>query len=290
MNLLITGSSGFIGSHLVKHFEAAGHIVIPFDLRGGAISRDIRDTQLVNRTVDLNRPDAILHLAALTGVTPSWDNPQAYVETNVMGSLNVLQAAATYRIPVILASSSSVYNAPYQYEDTPIDAARTPYGVSKATMEQLARLYWGQIPITILRLFNVFGPGGRKDMLPFLALHAAATGQPLILRGDTQWVSRDWTYIDDVAQAFDRALQKLDSYQVYNIGGGQPVTLNAFVETVNRVTGHFLSIGYAPALPGEAFVTRARNERAFWDLGWQPTIDLEEGLKRMYEWYQKEIK
>jgi UDP-glucuronate 4-epimerase len=288
MNLLITGSSGFIGSHLVRHFQAAGHTVTPFDLLNGGW--DVGKYADIDYWL-LDSTDAIIHLAALTGVTPSWDHPQDYIDTNVKGSVNVLQAAAARSIPVILASSSSVYSHPRLEETAPL-FPRTPYGASKAAMEQFARLYVDKIPVTVLRLFNVYGEGGRKDMLPYKALRAAHSGEVLTLRGDPRLVSRDWTFIDDVVRAFDLALHKMDGYQVYNIGTGAPVTLQAFVRQVEIVADFKpLTLAYADLLPGEVLVTRADNFAADKHLDWQPLVDFPEGLAAMARWFaESEVK
>jgi UDP-glucose 4-epimerase len=187
---------------------------------------------------------------------------------------------------VILASSSSVYDRP-RLEETARLLPQTPYGASKAAMEQFARLYAQKSPMTVLRLFNVYGEGGRQDMLPYKALHAAHSGEVLTLRGDPRLVSRDWTYIDDVARAFDLSLQKLGGYQVYNIGTGEDVSLDVFVQQVERVTQKTLHLAYAEALPGEALVTRADNFAADAHLGWQPQVDFPTGLAAMARWFAK---
>ena len=251
MTTLITGGAGFIGGHVAAELLARGDKVVVIDnfndyydpaikrlnaarLREytsfSLIEGDIRDASLVERVFAEQGVTRVAHLAALAGVRASVDQPRLYLDVNLSGTLNLLEAAKGASIEqFVLASTSSVYGRteilPFVETDT-ADRPLAAYPASKRAAELLAHTYHNLagIPVTALRFFNVYGPAGRPDMMPWRLLEAAQTGEPIKLfnGGD---IHRDWTYIADTVAGVLAALDKPLGYEIINLGCGAPISL-----------------------------------------------------------------
>jgi nucleoside-diphosphate-sugar epimerase len=234
--------------------------------------------------------DAIINLAARAGVRQSVENPWVYFETNVTGTLNLLELCREHGIKkFVLASSSSLYGKdnpmPYR-EDQNSDRPLSPYAASKKAAEELCYTYhylYG-LDITVLRYFTVYGPAGRPDMIPFRLVQWISEGRPVIVYGDGQQ-SRDFTYVDDIARGTIAALRPL-GYEVINLGSDQPVVLMDAIRLVEELVGKKAQIEYRPLHPADVPATWAGIGKTERLLGWRPRVGLEEGLARLVEWYR----
>ncbi len=303
MKVLVTGGAGFIGSHTLDALRARGDTTALLDdfndFYDPAVKRrnasatgaqifdaDLRDRPSVRAALQSFRPDAILHLAARAGIRASIQNPQLYVETNINGTLNLLDEALALGITrIVLASSSSVYGDNPKVPFAETDALTTiasPYAVTKLAAENLCRIYaqLHGLSITALRFFTVYGPRQRPDLAISKFVNAIAAGRPIDLYGDGS-TSRDYTYVTDTAAGVLAALDRLQpGFRIYNLGGDHPVTLATLVETIERVLGKRALINRLPAQPGDVERTWADLTRARADLGYAPAVTLEEGLRR----------
>jgi UDP-glucuronate 4-epimerase len=232
---------------------------------------------------------AVINLAARAGVRASVSDPWIYYRTNCEGALNLLEACRRYRVPkYILASTSSLYGAhnpvPYS-ESANTDRPLSPYAASKKAAETLAYTYhylYG-IDVTVLRYFTVYGPAGRPDMSIFRFIRAIAEGEPIVVYGDG-FQSRDFTYVDDIARGTILALKSL-GFEIINLGGDSPAVLNDVIETIGQLVGRPIQRIFKPPHPADVRATWADIRRARELLGWQPTVSLEEGLRRTTAWY-----
>jgi len=307
MKVLVTGGAGFIGSHTLDALRARGDTTALLDdfndfydpavKRRNAASTgaqifeaDLRDRPAVRAALQTFRPDAILHLAARAGIRSSIQNPQLYVETNVTGTLNLLDEAVALGVTrIVLASSSSVYGdnpkVPFAETDA-LETIASPYAVTKLAAENLCRIYarLHGLSITALRFFTVYGPRQRPDLAISKFVNAIAAGRPIDLYGDGS-TSRDYTYVADTAAGILSALDRLaPGFRIYNLGGDHPVTLATLVETIERVLGKRALINRLPAQPGDVERTWADLTRARADLGYSPAVPLEEGLRHYAAW------
>ncbi|MFA6285802.1 MAG: NAD-dependent epimerase/dehydratase family protein [Opitutaceae bacterium] len=307
MKVLVTGGAGFIGSHTLDALRARGDTTALLDdfndFYDPAVKRrnaaatgaqifdaDLRDRPAVHAALQSFRPDAILHLAARAGIRSSIQNPQLYVETNVTGTLNLLDEAAALGVTrIVLASSSSVYGdnpkVPFAETDA-LTSIASPYAVTKLAAENLCRIYaqLHGLSITALRFFTVYGPRQRPDLAISKFVNAIAAGRPIDLYGDGS-TSRDYTYVADTSAGILAALDRLSpGFRVYNLGGDHPVTLATLVETIERVLGKRALVNRLPAQPGDVERTWADLTRARADLGYAPSVSLEEGLRRYAAW------
>jgi len=255
-------------------------------------------------------PDIIVHLAAQAGVRYSLENPRAYVKSNLEGSFNVLEVARELRPQhLLLASTSSVYGAnkkvPFEESDK-TDEPMTLYAATKKSMEVMAHSYahlW-QIPTTAFRFFTVYGPFGRPDMALFKFVAAAANGEPIDVYGMGQQ-ERDFTYIDDLVEAivrlvplvpsennrvsdgdFTDTLSPLGPFRVVNLGGGQPVGLMPFVETVELALGTPLQKNMLPMQKGDVPRTYASPKLLRALTGFVPSIDVTTGVQAFVKWFK----
>jgi UDP-glucuronate 4-epimerase len=314
MNFLITGGAGFIGSHVCERLLHDGHAVWAFDdlnpfydpqLKG----RNLRDIQslakpfkfvlgdLADRTALSElfgsvKFDQVIHLAARAGVRPSLAEPALYQRVNVEGTVNVLEAARKNRVKkIILASSSSVYGVnskvPFSESD-PIFSAISPYAASKLACESLGHVYhhvYG-LDVAVLRLFTVYGPRQRPD----LAIRKFATlihaGKPVPVFGDGS-MARDYTYVTDTVDGIVAATQKEFGYQIFNLGESQTVTLARLVELLEAALGKKAVIDRQPVPPGDVPVTFADLTKARAQLGYQPKVKIEPGIKLFIDWFWK---
>ena len=311
--ILITGAAGFIGSHLTERLLARGDQVVGLDnfdpfypreakernLLGPKahagftfVEADLRDAGALLELVERHRPQRIVHLAAKAGVRPSLENPAAYVEANVHGTLNLLLACR--RFPAehfVFASSSSVYGKDVQAactEDAPTDSPASPYGATKKAGEVLCFTYHQllKMPVTCLRLFTVYGPRQRPDLAIHKFVRLIEAGKPLPFFGDGS-SRRDYTFVEDTVSGITAALDRPDGYQIYNLGRGNPVTLGEMVAAVERALGKKAVLDRQPEQPGDVRTTWADITKAKTRLGYQPLVEFDEGVARFVEWWQE---
>ncbi|MCX7799187.1 MAG: NAD-dependent epimerase/dehydratase family protein [Fimbriimonadales bacterium] len=314
MDVVVTGAAGFVGSCLCRRLLALGHRVFGLDaliprydpahferrlrdLRANPdfwlVKGDLCDEDALSSVFRLGAPQAVIHLAALASVRASLADPAAYGRVNMMGTMNLLEAARRHRVPhVVVASSGSVYGAdtplPFS-EAAPADRPLSPYGASKRAMELAAWSYaysFG-LNVTVLRLFNVYGPFGRPDMMPFQWAMAIDQGRALTLY-DGGRLKRDWTFIEDALDGILAALAEPGGYRLFNLGRGEPVENLRFVRELERLLGKPARIQEAPAPPTEQRETWADTSRARRELGYEPKVSVAEGLERFVRWLRDE--
>ena len=314
MRILQTGCAGFIGAHVVSLLLESGHEVVGVDvLQGSHASRlhewrlgnfagrsgftfhpvDIRDFGALRRVfTDRGGPgrfDAVINLAALAGVRHSVEDPRAYYEVNVLGTLNLLELCREFGVgKFILASTSSVYGTGIDgpvSEDADSSRPLSPYAASKMAAEALLHTYHylHGLDATVLRYFTVYGPAGRPDMSVFRFIRAIAEDEPITVYGDgTQ--QRDFTFVDDTALGTVAALG-ITGYETVNLGYGSPVALNDVIRLISEKVGKTAIIEYLERHPADPFMTWADVSRAKDVLGWTPVVGIEEGIRRTVEWY-----
>ena len=259
------------------------------------IKLDLTDRIGLNELFALEQFDIAINLAAQAGVRYSIENPYAYVESNVLGFLNLLENCRHHGIKhMVYASSSSVYgmNNRVPYSETDMtDSPVSMYAATKKADELMAHAYsklFG-IPATGLRFFTVYGPWGRPDMAPFLFMNAILKGEPIKVfnHGD---LSRDFTYIDDIVEGVMRLVECPPAgnvpHRVYNIGNSAPVQLMDFIGVIEKVTGRKAIKQMMEMQPGDVYCTYADVSRLKKDFGYAPSIPIEEGIVRFYEWYK----
>lgn len=313
--VLVTGAAGFIGSHLVERLLGQGRRVVGLDnfcdfydpaakRRNVAgfegyrdfelVEGDLRDRGAVNRVFERHRPGCVVHLAAMAGVRPSIERPGYYTEVNIDGTVNVLDAAVAAKTErFIFGSSSSVYGnnskVPFSEED-PVNEPISPYAATKRAGELICHTYshlYG-MPIVCLRFFTVFGPRQRPDLAISKFLRLIDQGQPIPVFGDGT-TSRDYTYVDDIVAGVVAAMERVERYRIYNLGGNHPVSLSGLIETIERVTGRKAQIQRLPMQPGDVERTWADLSRSEAELGYKPTTSLEEGIAKQWQWYQEAV-
>jgi UDP-glucuronate 4-epimerase len=319
MSILLTGAAGFIGFHVAKALLERGDRVVGvdnlndyYDVRlkearlallsaysGFVFAKlDVADRDgvfaLVERHGDLR---SIIHLAAQAGVRYSLENPYAYIDTNVMGTLVMLEAARRIDglTAIAYASSSSVYGAnqkqPFSVEDR-VDAPVSLYAATKRSCELLAHTYshlYG-LPATGLRFFTVYGPWGRPDMAAYLFTSAILAGQPIRVFNKGR-MARDFTYIDDIVAgtlaAHDRPPAGGVPHRIYNLGNHRPEQLLDFIAVLERLLGRTATKEFLPLQPGDVPESFADIEASRRDLGFDPQTTIEVGLARFVEWYRE---
>jgi len=315
MRCLVTGGAGFIGSHLADSLLARGDEVVCVDNFNdyysperkrrniaGALAQpgyilveaDIRDDVAIDAAFTTYRPDKVAHIAAMGSISYSVRYPKLYEEVNIRGTLNVLDAARRYQARgVVLASTSSVYGRtdkiPFVETDS-TDRPLAPYPASKKADEVIAAAYTTsyRLPCICVRFFNVYGPRGRPDMTPYMFTDAIVHGRPITLY-DSGRPRRDWTYVDDIIAGVVAALDADFSYEIFNLGRGQPVVMRDFVTIIERLVAKQAEIVDAPLPDNEAQVTYADVGKARNLLGYNPRVSIEEGLQRFWSWYQAEV-
>jgi len=306
MRALITGVAGFIGSQLAEHLVDQGATVRGVDrlsdfyevaLKRENLTRLLEAPRFEFREASVNEldpgellsgVDVAYHLAAQPGVRAGWGSEFGiYVEDNVLSTQRLLQAARHGELErFVLASSSSIYGQATRFptlEDEPPDPI-TPYGVTKLAAEQLCRLYlrdWG-VPIVILRYFSIFGPRQRPDMAFARFIRAAVEGEPIELFGDGRQ-ERDFTFVDDAVAATVAAGSRGEPGRIYNIAGGNVASLLDVIPLLERLLDEEIAIERLPEMVSEARRTGADTTAAREQLGFEPRIGLEEGLRRQIE-------
>ena len=330
MRVLVTGAAGFIGSHLSHRLLERGDEVLGFDnlndyydptLKQARLDRllplpgfrfvkgSLEDRAAVEAAFDGFRPQRVVNLAAQAGVRYSLENPRAYIDSNIVGFLNILEACRHRGIEhLVYASSSSVYGAnrklPFAVEDS-VDHPVSLYAPSEKANELMAHTYshlFG-LPTTGLRFFTVYGPWGRPDMALFLFTKNILAGLPIDVFNHGHH-SRDFTYVDDIVEGVIRTLDRVPGpdpgydplapnpgsssapYRVYNIGNHRPVQLLHYIEVLEQCLGRKAQMNLLPMQPGDVPDTEADVEALRRDTGYSPATGVEEGVRRFVDWYR----
>ncbi len=314
MNVLITGGAGFIGSHIAdRRLEKGDRVVVLDDFNDfydpalkrrnvaihtgnpgyRVVEADIRDRDAVFRLFDEEAFDTVVHLAARAGVRPSLVAPVLYEEVNCVGTLQLLDAAVSHGRPrFVFASSSSVYgiNAkiPFSEED-PIDRPISPYATTKRAGELhvFTAHHIHGLDAICLRFFTVYGPRQRPEMAIARFIRSIDRGEPIPFFGDGESL-RDYTYVDDIADGVEAAMQGPPGFDIVNLGGSRPVTLKRLVEEIERALGKTARLERHANQPGDVPVTYAAVEKAERLLNFKARVPLEEGIRRSVEWYRKQ--
>jgi UDP-glucuronate 4-epimerase len=318
--ILVTGAAGFIGFHVTRRLLARGDEVTGLDnlnsyydvslkearlrvLEKEAgfrfVKLDLSDRAGLERVFDTGF-DMVIHLAAQAGVRYSLSDPHAYVDSNITGFLNILDACRHGVKHLVFASSSSVYGAnaklPYSTADR-VDKPVSMYAASKRANELMAYTYshlYG-LPVTGLRFFTVYGPWGRPDMAYFLFTREILARRPLKVFNHGR-MSRDVTYIDDVTEGVVRVADRVPQsageapYKLYNMGNNKPVDLLRFIEVLEQCLGMKAVKEMLPMQPGDVQATYADVDDLVRDVGFKPDTPVEVGLKRFVEWYREYYK
>lgn len=318
MKILVTGGAGFIGSKLVYELCNQGHEVVTIDnlnsyydvqlkldrlekfcKKATFIKGDIADKQTVDDLFYLYRFDKVVNLAAQAGVRYSIDHPYDYINSNIVGFMNILEACRHNNVKhLIYASSSSVYglneNEPFN-EDDNTDRPVSLYAASKKSNELMAHAYsklYG-MHTTGLRFFTVYGPYGRPDMSPTLFADAIANDKPIKVFNNGE-MYRDFTYIDDIVNGIINIVnsdQPFNSdglhYGIYNIGCGHKEILMNFIKEIEMAFGKEAKKEFLPMQQGDVVSTYASTEKLEMDFNYKPTIKINEGVPRFVEWYKK---
>ncbi len=314
-NYLVTGVAGFIASRVAEMLLDAGHNVTGLDNLNDAYDvrvkeyrlkrlvrrqrfsfhrLDIADREAIDQQPAINHQqfEAVFNLAARAGVRQSLANPWVYVETNMTGTLNLLELCRQRNIPkFILASTSSIYGA-----DAPLPTPETansdrplqPYAASKKGAEALCHAYhfiYG-VDVTVFRYFTVYGPAGRPDMSMFRFVKWIIEGLPLKLNGDGEQ-SRGFTYVDDIARGTILGLKPL-GYEIINLGGHETITINNLIGLIEELVGQNARVENYPANPADMFANWANIEKAERLLNWTPQVSLAEGISNLIKWYNAE--
>jgi UDP-glucuronate 4-epimerase len=328
MQFVITGTAGFIGFHLAQRLIAEGHGVTGID--GMTTYYDVRlkkarvallqksnlfqhhefmleQADKLNETIAAAKPDVIIHLAAQAGVRYSLDSPRTYLESNIVGTFNIMEAARILKPRhFLLASTSSVFGGntvmPFRETDR-TDHPLTFYAATKKATEDMAHSYahlWG-IPTTAFRFFTVYGPWGRPDMALFKFVKATLAGEPIDVYGHGE-MQRDFTYIDDLVESVVRlvdhppvmgapigdhdSLSAVAPYRVVNIGGGTPVKLMAFIDEIERCLGIPVKKNYMDMQKGDVPATFASADLLERITGYRPSTPVSEGVETFVAWYR----
>jgi len=321
--IFITGAAGFIGYHLAKRLLSLGARVAGLDnlnayydvqLKKDRLAQlrlypgfsftegDLADADTVNKIFEDFQPDIVVNLAAQAGVRYSIDHPREYIDSNIIGFFNVLEACR-HHMPkhLLFASSSSVYGnqkkTPFSTTDN-VDHPISLYAATKKSDELMAYTYchlYG-IPATGLRFFTVYGPFGRPDMAYFKFTNKIMAGEPITIfnHGD---MYRDFTYVDDIVTGVQNMLcnppkpnEEGDRYKIYNIGNNKPEKLMTFIETLEQAIGKKAEKEYLPMQPGDVYQTYADVSELEKDFGFKPRTTIQEGLGKFAKWYKEYYK
>ncbi len=334
MKVLVTGHAGFIGSALSNKLLMRGDQVIGIDnvndyydvsLKHARLQRlkdrdgftdirlDIKDAEGMKSVFQTHTPDRVVHLAAQAGVRYSLENPRAYIDTNIHGTLNILEGCRHFPVEhLVYASTSSVYgantNMPFSVHDN-VDHPVSLYASTKKANELMAHNYSHlfDIPVTGLRFFTVYGPWGRPDMALFLFTRSILAGEPINVFNYGNH-TRDFTYIDDIVEGIIRALDKVATpdeswdgdnpdpasskvpYRLYNIGSNNPIKLSRYIEILEDCLGKKAEKNLLPLQPGDVADTFADVQALIDDMGYKPSTPIEVGVSNFVKWYREYYK
>ena len=319
VKVLVTGAAGFIGFHVSQKLLDQGQIIVGVDnlnsyydvsLKKGRLQQietdgkfrfyqlDIADKKSISELFDQHHFDYVIHLAAQAGVRYSLENPYAYVNSNLVGFVNILEGCRNGNVKhLVYASSSSVYGKnkkiPFSTNDN-VDHPVSLYAATKKANELMAHTYSHlyNIPTTGLRFFTVYGPWGRPDMAYFLFTKAILEGNPIKVFNYGR-MKRDFTYIDDIVEGIVHVISKIPQpenssvpYKIYNIGNNQPRELGHFIEVLENCIGKTAIKEFLPMQPGDVPTTYADVDELIKDVGFQPNTSLETGLQKFVRWYR----
>ena len=313
MRVLVTGGAGFIGSHLVERLLDRRHDVLVLDSfddyydpglkrenlrvaldspRAALVEGDIRDTELVERAFGEFGPELVVHLAARAGVRPSIDLPLLYQDVNVGGTLVLLEAARRAGIRKFLfASSSSVYgdesSVPFSETD-PVERPVSPYAATKRAGELLGYTYWHLYGIAFwaLRFFTVYGPRQRPEMAIHKFTRLIDEGQEVPQFGDGS-TRRDYTWIEDIIDGVEAAVERIEGYEILNLGESKTTSLADLIGLIARSLGKPARVRQLPFQPGDVRTTCADISRAAARIGYAPRCSIEAGVPRFVTWYRE---
>jgi|Deesub1362B_J571_1020462.scaffolds.fasta_scaffold01834_3 UDP-glucose 4-epimerase len=307
MKSIVTGCAGFIGSHLAERLLKEGHEVVGIDNFSDYYPKEIKEKNIENLLEaegfqlieeDINNlnlkeivegADYVFHQAAQAGVRASWgENFKIYTDSNILATQALLEAVKDANIKkFVYASSSSVYgdvdSLPMRETDNPRPVS--PYGVSKLAGEHLCYLYWKNfgVPTVSLRYFTVYGERQRPDMAFHRFIKAILTQDEIVVYGDGRQ-TRDFTYVRDIVEANILAVKYAKSGEVFNIGGGNRISINEVIRILEELTGLKAKVKYIEKQKGDVRDTYADISKAKKELGYNPRVDIKEGLKREIEW------
>jgi nucleoside-diphosphate-sugar epimerase len=311
-NYLVTGVAGFIGARTSELLIKDGHTVVGVDNMNDAYDPRIKEYRLrrlqampgfIFHKLDISNKsiidhfrkdhfDGLINLAARAGVRYSVEDPWAYVESNMIGTLNMLEICRqTGTKKFVVASTSSIYGEDPPYP-TPESASSSeplqPYAASKKGAEAMCHAYhhlYG-IDVSVVRYFTVYGPAGRPDLALFRFVQWISEGRPVRVNGDGEQ-SRGFTYIDDIARGTILALKPL-GYEVINLGGHEVITINDLIRLIEEVTGKQANVQHGPPNPADMHTNWADVSKAGQLLGWEPQFNMRMGVEKLVEWYNAE--
>jgi len=312
MKILVTGGAGFIGSHLSEFLLQKGHSVSIIDelndFYSPALKRenlnciqqrgpvnfyqtDICDNHEVFRIIDASRPDAVIHLAARAGVRPSLEQPLLYERVNIYGTMALLDASRRCGVrKFVFASSSSIYGianrVPFSEEDQS-NLPISPYAATKLAGEKIcytyAHLY--ALPVVCLRLFTVFGPRQRPDLAIRKFTEMIDNGRPIPVFGDGS-SGRDYTFVEDTVKGIYASLDYDCTYDIFNLGNSQPVSLSLMIHTIEETLGKKAVVQRMPDQPGDVPITYADISKAQRFLNYTPNMPFEKGIRHFVDWHR----
>lgn len=329
MKILITGAAGFIGSTLSKKLLKQNHVVIGVDnlndyysvsLKEARLNllvdpnftfykTDLEDNEGISNIFEKEQPSVVVNLAAQAGVRYSLENPRAYIDSNIVGFINILEACRHNEVKhLIYASSSSVYGAntslPFSVHDN-IDHPLSLYAATKKANELMAHTYSSlyNIPTTGLRFFTVYGPWGRPDMALFMFTKNIIDGKPINVFNNGEMM-RDFTFVDDIVESISRLIEKpaqpnpkwtggkpdpgtsYAPYKVYNIGNNNPVNLMDFIEAIEEKVGKKAIKNFMPLQAGDVPATYADVDDLYRDIDFKPQTNIRVGVGKFVDWYR----